>query len=296
MVEIVSRAAWGARFERGFGPAPLPASEVWLHHSATLAPLPAPGGERYAGELLADERTAMQQLEQIGEQRFGRGISYTFAVMPSGRIYEGHGVDRVGAHTANRNTIARAIVLVGNYDAQAVTGAQVRAVAELLRHGWRAGWWRQARLNGGHQQAPGASTACPGRHGMAVIGRINQLAGGELIEEDDMPTAREIADAILNTTLDMGWRPPGAKTNHTATLRTVFAWEDRRQQALATLIAKLAGQVASQGEMLRQLAAGRDLDLDAIADTTEAAVQRALADSTVRVEVDVTGPNTTEES
>lgn len=183
-LSIVSRARWGARHERGFGPAPLPASEVWLHHSVTSAPSSDP----------AREAAAMRVLEDIGEQRFGRGISYTFAVMPSGRIYEGHGVDRVGAHTANRNTIARAIVLVGNYEAQEVTEAQVRAVAALLQHGRSSGWWRQARLNGGHRQAPGAQTACPGRNAMAVIPRINQLAAGEPVgavpvppdEEEDM--------------------------------------------------------------------------------------------------------------
>jgi hypothetical protein len=62
-------------------------------------------------------------------------------------------------------------------------------VAALLQHGREAGWWRRARLDGGHQQAPGAQTACPGRHAMAVIPRINQLATGppvgEIPGEDD---------------------------------------------------------------------------------------------------------------
>lgn len=186
---IIGRARWGARHERGFGPAPLPASEVWLHHSVTIAPNLSFGDADRDG-VDDDEERAMRTLEDIGEQRFGRGISYTFAVMPSGRSYEGHGVDRVGAHTAGRNSIARAIVLVGDYTRQAVTEAQVRAVAALLQHGRSAGWWRYARLNGGHQQAPGASTACPGRHAMAVIPRINRLAAGppvsQLPEEDDM--------------------------------------------------------------------------------------------------------------
>lgn len=183
---IVSRVRWGARHERGFGPAPLPASEVWLHHSVTVAPSSDP----------AAERRAMRTLEDIGEQRFGRGISYTFAVMPSGRIYDGHGVDRVGAHTAGRNSIARAIVLVGNYEASRPTNAQIRAVAALLQHGDAAGWWRRARLNGGHQQAPGASTACPGRHAMAVIPRVNQLAAGPPVGQDPAPAPREDDDMV----------------------------------------------------------------------------------------------------
>ncbi|GAB3458687.1 N-acetylmuramoyl-L-alanine amidase [Actinophytocola sediminis] len=183
-LSIISRARWGARYQRGFGPAPLPAQEVWLHHSVTGAP---------AADL-ALEAAAMRTLEDIGQQRFGGGISYTFAVMPSGRVYEGHGVDRQGAHTANRNSIARAIVLIGNYDTQPVTGQQITAVAALLQHGHAVGWWRAARLNGGHQQAPGAQTACPGRHAMAVIGQMNQLAAGPPV--GDAPGEDEDEDMV----------------------------------------------------------------------------------------------------
>jgi hypothetical protein len=189
---IISRAKWGARFDRGFGPALTPAVEVWLHHSVTIAPTIEWLDADRDGVQDAEER-AMRTLEDIGESRFGGGISYTFAVMPSGRIYEGHGVDREGAHTAGRNGISRSIVLVGNYETHRPTTAQLRAVAELLRHGHARGWWRQARINGGHQQAPGAQTACPGRHGMAAIPRINQLAAAPpaapITEEDDMSVA-----------------------------------------------------------------------------------------------------------
>jgi hypothetical protein len=189
-LKIISRPRWGARHERGFGPAPLPASEVWLHHSVTIAPNLSYVDANRDG-VDDDEERAMRTLEAIGEQRFGRGISYTFAVMPSGRVYEGHGVDRIGAHTGGRNSISRAIVLVGDYTRYALTDAQLRAVAALLQRGHAAGWWRRARLNGGHQQAPGASTACPGRYAMSAIPRINRLAAGPPVdqnpgEDDDM--------------------------------------------------------------------------------------------------------------
>jgi hypothetical protein len=167
-VQIISRTRWGARYAAGAGPAPLPAREVWLHHSVTIAPDLVPPFD--------DEDQAMRQLEQIGQNRFHRGVSYTFAAMPTGRIYEGHGIDRLGAHTKNRNGFARAIVLVGNYDVDDVTEDQVDSIAQLLVDGQRAGWWLHARLNGGHQQAPGAATECPGKHGMAAIADINTRA------------------------------------------------------------------------------------------------------------------------
>jgi hypothetical protein len=195
-MDIITRAQWGARYARGFRDAPLPAQEVWLHHSVTLAPdLTWVDTDRDGVE--DDEERAMRLLEQIGQDRFGGGISYTFAVMPSGRVYEGHGVDRQGAHTGGRNDIARAIVLVGNYETYRPTPAQVQAVVALLQHGKAQGWWTTAALNGGHRQAPGASTACPGRYGMAIIGTVNEAAARppaeyDTREEDAMLVAAEI--------------------------------------------------------------------------------------------------------
>lgn len=164
-MEIISRATWGARHPRGFRTAPLPARELYLHHSVTAAPANDP----------AAERAAVRTLENIGQSRFGGGISYTFAVAPSGRVYEGHGIDRQGAHTGGRNSIARAICLIGNYDANRPPEAMIQAVADLVRHGHAQGWW-PARLTGGHRDAPGASTACPGRHAHALIAEINRRA------------------------------------------------------------------------------------------------------------------------
>jgi hypothetical protein len=174
-VEIISRARWGARYARGFRSAPLPASEIWLHHSVTIAPdlvwVDADGDG-----VEDDEERAMRTLEDIGQQRFGGGISYTFAVMPSGRTYEGHGVDRQGAHTGGRNDFARAIVLVGDYSTRSPTEAQNTSVAWLVQHGYAMRWWSRTTLNGGHRNAPGASTACPGDKAYAAIPAINRLA------------------------------------------------------------------------------------------------------------------------
>lgn len=180
-MNIIPRAEWGARHGDGFAAAPLPATEVWLHHSVTVAPDLVPPFD--------DEFAAMRTLEDIGQARFGGGISYTWAVMPSGRVYQGHSVGRRGAHTKGRNSIARAVVLVGNYENRPTTEAQRAAVANLLRHGEQQGWIKQAMLVGGHREAPGAATACPGQHGMAAIADINRRAASE---EDDMPSVDEI--------------------------------------------------------------------------------------------------------
>lgn len=175
-MDIVTRAEWGARYSNGFGPAPIPAQEVWLHHSVTAAPRNPEA-----------EMRAMRQLEAIGQSRFGGGVSYTWAVMPSGRVFEGHGVNRRGAHTKGRNSIARAIVLVGNYENDRVSDDQVRSVIQLLEHAKRQGWISRARLAGGHRQAPGASTACPGRFGMAAIPIVNGVRTPETGSDGPAP-------------------------------------------------------------------------------------------------------------
>lgn len=116
----------------------------------------------------------MRQVEAIGQSRFGQGISYTFAVMPSGRVYEGTGAGRLGAHTGGRNSRSHAIVLVGNYDSVVPSDAVLNGVAELVRYGHGRRWWTNARLSGGHRDVK--STGCPGNQAYRLIGEINRRA------------------------------------------------------------------------------------------------------------------------
>jgi hypothetical protein len=223
-VDIISRARWGARYSAGFGPSPLPARELWLHHSVTIAPdlvwVDADGDG-----VEDDEERAMRTLEDIGQQRFGGGISYTFAVMPSGRIYEGHGIGRQGAHTGGRNDIARAIVLVGDYSNREPTEAQQNAVAWLVELGRQQGWWTVTGLSGGHRQAPGQiATACPGDAALRRIPAINQRvvdyrAGRIDLEDDDMTP-----DELLDTEVEV--RDANGKVTKKASLRQIFEWQD----------------------------------------------------------------------
>lgn len=291
-MEIISRARWGARYPRGFGPAPLPAAEVWLHHSVTLAPdLTWVDVDRDGVE--DDEEKAMRLLEDIGQARFGGGISYTFAVMPSGRVYEGHGVDRQGAHTRGRNNIARAIVLVGDYSSRPPTNAQRHAVAALLQHGHRAKWWTTARLNGGHRDAPGAQTACPGNAAEAAIVDINRLAlGGPITGEDDdmalddtLPPVR-LADGNMHTLTvgDVLWglaqQIPGNGSG--AGVLTPHPTGQFVSRILATdsIRAELAGLRAAV-DKLAGAVGGDELTAEELREAVAAGVADALADTMV---------------
>lgn len=145
--------------------------ELWLHHSVTNPPGP--------DATLEQDCAHMREFEAIGHNRYGCGISYTWVVMPSGRVFQGHDVDRQGTHTYGRNNRSRAICLAGNYHVNELPQRMHNAVARLLRE-------LGAILDGGHRDV--FATACPGDHAYERIPSINQLAssGAPIDPEDDM--------------------------------------------------------------------------------------------------------------
>lgn len=171
----VGRDAWGARYAAGFGARPIPCAEAWLHHTVTLAPDLA-FTDLNADSVDDDEARAMRQVEAIGQQRFGAGFSYNLAVMPSGRLYVGCGVRRIGAHTSKRNTKALGVVLLGDYSTVAPPPPMVATLVRLLQFAKQEGWLQAARFAGGHRDVPGASTACPGDEAYALLPTINDQA------------------------------------------------------------------------------------------------------------------------
>lgn len=167
-MKIYTRAEWGAKYQAGTGRATMPATSLWLHHTAGVAGT--------ADATVAKDSELVRSIEQTGQTRFGAGISYTFIVTRSGRIFEGTGADRIGTHTKGLNTSGRAICLPGNYENITPTKGQLDAVAWLVAHGAKQGWWKDPKLSGGHRNAPGASTACPGKNAQAAIPNINTAA------------------------------------------------------------------------------------------------------------------------
>lgn len=101
-------------------------------------------------------------------------------------------------------------------------------------------------------------------------------------QEDDMPSAKEVAEEVWAYMIhnhQLG-RKEWAKTS-------LGALQDRivRQQ-----IAPLRGEVAALAEAHRQDRAGEDRDLDAVRQAAREGTEQALAEGTVNVDIDVTGP------
>lgn len=153
MTQIFTRSEWGARYDRGRRPARLPAQGVFAHHAGIEGPGPDASFE--------EEVAFMQRLERTGEQRFGYGISYSFVVFNSGRIFEGHGVEREGVHTAGHNDTHRAICFADDYRNKALPETARRGAGWLLAHGYFHSWWGPGFFTGVHNDV--SATACPGQ-------------------------------------------------------------------------------------------------------------------------------------
>lgn len=183
MTTIQPRSFWGAVHDDGDLTLSGLAEEVFIHHSVTaqLSPFAA----------VSQEIAQMRLLEQIGENRFGQGISYNVCVFPSGRAYQGVSFNRRGTHTGGRNSTSRSIVLMGNYEENAPTDSQLRT-AQSLYHEGKGKWWKDSAPLFGHRDV--SQTACPGQH---VYSRLQFLRTTPLItkEEDDM-TPDQVFNAV----------------------------------------------------------------------------------------------------
>ncbi|HMG43935.1 MAG TPA: N-acetylmuramoyl-L-alanine amidase [Acidimicrobiales bacterium] len=179
----VSRAEWAARAPTSaFFPMPsLPTPRLWIHHTGT---------EQHGARALRD----IQRYHQVTKR--WKDIAYNFLVDDDGTIYEGRGAGIAGGATAGDNTRAHALCLLGNFENRPVTAAAWRATVDLARHGRDRGWWKPTC--GGHLDAPGASTDCPGRYLYARLADLrHEIVSGPaptpaLIEEEppEMPDVR----------------------------------------------------------------------------------------------------------
>jgi hypothetical protein len=220
MTSIIARAEWGAQHPDGFGDRAVGALDKWLHHTVTAAPaVDAP---------LTDDVAAMHVLEDEGQARFGAGISYSFVIPPSGRIFEGISVGRIGAHTYARNRTSVGIALIGNYNDLEVSAPQSAALVWLLQHGVAQGWWGLPTLTGGHRDV--FPTACPGGNAYGQIPIINAAAFGS----DAFPVANPAPAASVPTPVDSRQRNADGSLTITEDGRRGFQTISRWQDVMGT--------------------------------------------------------------
>jgi hypothetical protein len=162
--KLLTLGEWGGT-PNGWPAMTLPAVALWAHHSVTNEDV----GVNATDDAVAD----FLELDAIGLSRGHGGISYSYAIHPEGVIGEGQGRRR-GAHTAGNgcngspwgwNPCSFGVVFVGNYDDDVLTDAAVQSFR----------WLRDVLIytgalvpgvypTGGHQDAPGNATGCPGHN------------------------------------------------------------------------------------------------------------------------------------
>lgn len=219
-MRLLSRAEWGATAPL-YHRMNLPAVGVHIHHSVTLA------DDDHSLESTADVARDMREIEAVGISRFGR-FSYSYAGHPSGVIGEGAGVT-IGAHTEGYNSTTFGYVLIGNYENDAPTDAQVGAFGEWWRAMVAYGLLRADAYVKPHRDRK--ATACPGAH---TIERWSDFLAARTTVPLT-PLQQETDDMDLTDKLLVNGEPIGNSVNDT------LAWTHQQADRLVAALLNADG-------------------------------------------------------
>jgi len=164
MAEIRSRRSWGAARPRPRSlQNPLNVAELFVHWNGSV-----PASFKHINTV-AEEEALMRSTQafHMGPQRGWSDFAYSFAIMPSGRIYRGRGMKWVPAAQANHNSNTNAVIVFLGPD-DPVPAAVVDAIKSLHRHVNRRSL-RNVRLRA-HRDVTG--TECPGPRLTALVRKL----------------------------------------------------------------------------------------------------------------------------
>lgn len=181
----------------------------------------------------------------------GRGwsdIAYSFLVDDDGTVYEGRGYGIAGGHTQGDNSTSHAICLLGNFDNRPPTRAALEAAGALAGAGALRGAW--TTITGGHRDAPGAQTACPGRYLYAQLGALRAIATDTTPGDDHVPLTDDdaylIGITIKRSLADLGITDDLAKKVDAIDKRT--SRTRRVLRAVAVKIGLTPAQIAAAAD------------------------------------------------
>jgi hypothetical protein len=161
--EVIRRADWGAlppdhTAEQEFGFAGAENPTGWYVYEGDLATIYTTAVIHHSFPLLRDSGT-MRALQDIHRNtRRWADIGYHFGIDGAGRVYEGRDIRVRGASVAGYNTGTLGIVLMGNFEVESPSRAQLVALQRLLY--WLKQTYRLTHLAGHYEFNP--TTACPG--------------------------------------------------------------------------------------------------------------------------------------
>jgi hypothetical protein len=170
----ILRAEWGARAGRG-NPRTGPAKGVVLHHSYSPHVAAGTPRETVAAHLRTIERYHAENLTP-GNPRIG----YNWLVDQDGRVWEGIGWGRIGAHAPGANSSHEGVCVLINAETHRPTDAAWAALQSVIRAGVQGG-----HIAADYEVRPHSdyrSTTCPGRH---IAGGLARLAPAVVLPSPD---------------------------------------------------------------------------------------------------------------
>ncbi len=119
------------------------------------------------------------RLEHYRVGHLARGwadIGYHLAIDRGGALWQGRAIRWQGAHVQFRNEGNIGILVMGNFDLQTPTVAQLVTLKRVLRELRETYGIKRGRVYT-HKEWPGAQTACPGRTLQPKVGEIRKSIG-----------------------------------------------------------------------------------------------------------------------
>lgn len=144
-VNVISRAAWGARYAPSSTVASTSRVAFMVHHTVSVP------------KSHDDCPSLLRQIERQHHGQWGYSIGYNLLACPHGSVYEGCGIGRRGQHCPNWNTKAVGVALLG--DGRQAVPAEAKAAFKGV-YVWLSDLWGRYLEPLGHRDK--RQTECPG--------------------------------------------------------------------------------------------------------------------------------------
>lgn len=154
---MIERGTWRAEYGRG-SPMRRPAELVIIHHfwRPHIEPTATPDREREIMRAVEEFHGGKKSEGKMG----WAGLAYQFVIFLSGRVYEGRGWGRSGAHTRGKNSSSVGIAFAMDGDRHPLTQEAAEACRHLIAQGIGAGHISLGYEVHGHRDF--AAKSCPG--------------------------------------------------------------------------------------------------------------------------------------
>ena len=127
MLKIIPKSTWGGRFSRG-PLQPRHPCKLIFHHLG-----PVEGDAKFPHILYFEGFKSIRKIQNEDMDTFGLAdIRYHYVIAPNGDIYEGRPPHVIGQHTKKNNRDSIGILVVGNFNVEKPTEAQVLNIKELV--------------------------------------------------------------------------------------------------------------------------------------------------------------------